>query len=251
MIFVLNWKQKLNNKESINLALAYNKVFFRDNCKVIISPTTLAIPLVRHVINKDFLIYAQDVSQFEESYNGEISAKLLKESNVDGAIVGHIERRMYLNENGQIINNKIKQCLSNNLGIMLCVGELRTDMSNEESTIIIERQLIEAFKDIKEASNVIIAYESIDTMYNSSENKLNIDKILFNIEIIKKWVDVNYKNSDIKVIYGGSVNISNIMQFTNYLDYDIDGIAIGSSSTNIDDLTKIIEMSGYLKPSFL
>ena len=59
---------------------------------------------------KNFYLGAQDVFWQEEgSYTGEISPSMLKNLGVKYAIVGHSERRRYLDETDAMVNRKLRR----------------------------------------------------------------------------------------------------------------------------------------------
>ena len=86
-------------------------------------------------------------------------------------------------------------------------------------------------------NNVIVAYEPVWTVgTGKNETLANIKK---NVTYIKELFKKVY-NVDINLLYGGSINSSNIEKF-NKLE-EIDGFLVGEASTNIDEFLKIIEV---------
>lgn len=54
-------------------------------------------------------------------FTGEVSPKMLKDLGCRYVIIGHSERRGYLNETDEMVNKKLKAALKNNLKPVLCV----------------------------------------------------------------------------------------------------------------------------------
>ena len=71
-------------------------------------------------------------------------------------------------------------------------------------------------------------------------NKEHYDfkKIESNIQFIKNIID-NYYHGEIKVVYGGSINLDNISDFCN-IKY-LDGLMVSRSILEVKNITKIIE----------
>ena len=78
-------------------------------------------PPISHLSElKDLFDYAslgaQDISQFNDgSKTGDISADMVIEKGCTFSILGHSERREYFQENGHIINTKVKNCINNSI----------------------------------------------------------------------------------------------------------------------------------------
>ena len=77
---------------------------------------------------------------------------MLKEVGVESVILGHSERRFYFNENNyEVINEKIKQALKQDLHVMLCVGESAEEKINNISEMAVIDQLASAFQSIRKS----------------------------------------------------------------------------------------------------
>ena len=73
-------------------------------------------------------IGAQDCSQNDfGAYTGEVSANMLNDLNASYCIVGHSERRLYHDENNNLLNKKILNVQKNNMKAILCIGESLSD----------------------------------------------------------------------------------------------------------------------------
>ena len=205
-----------------------------NNKNVVICPSYIYIP---YFLNYNFSVGSQNVCAYEDGgYTGEISAKQLSSIGVDYTIVGHSERRIKLNESNLEINKKIKKSLESNLKVILCIGETLEENKLYKTNIVLKRQIRDSLFDIEDLSNVIIAYEPI---WSIGSNKIPNKEDLINIiNYIKKLVKDMYK-SDIKVIYGGSINEKNILDLNNI--EELDGFLIGSASINPMKFIEIIE----------
>ncbi|TSC71783.1 MAG: triosephosphate isomerase, partial [Parcubacteria group bacterium Gr01-1014_48] len=108
---------------------------------------------------------------------------MLRDLGVEYVILGHSERRKYSGETDEIINKKIKEALTANLKVILCVGETDHEKPDKSqghfdgpATMpagqalgggkkgeVLKQQLKQALQEIKtdELKNVAIAYEPV------------------------------------------------------------------------------------------
>ncbi len=69
-------------------------------------------------------MYAQNVHWAAEgAFTGEVSASMLLELGVEGAIVGHSERRQYFGETDENVRLRCEAALEAGLAVIACVGE--------------------------------------------------------------------------------------------------------------------------------
>lgn len=133
-------------------------------------------------------------------------------------IIGHYDKK----ESKEIIKEKINKSLSNNIKIILCVGN--DDIKDYQS---IKEQL--SYYLDKNNNNIIIAYEPYYMI--GSNNNINIEDLNNIVKNIKK--DFN----NIKVLYGGNVNEKNIDKIIKITD----GVIIARLSYNPHKLTNLLK----------
>ncbi len=183
------------------------------------------------------------------AYTGEVSPKMLKSAGVEYVIIGHSERRKYLDETDEMINKKVLVALKIGLKVVLCIGEnlaIRKRGINAVKNFIKEQLR----KDLKNLSlnskssilnsKLIIAYEPIWAIGTGkackSEDALEI------IKFIKQTLNSKFLILNSKVLYGGSVNGKNITDFVKYKD--IDGVLVGGASLKPKEVSEIIKKVG-------
>jgi len=222
-IIIGNMKMYLNFDDIKNYLDKTNDALL----KVIISPSSIYIP---YFINKGYKVAIQNISEHDNgAYTGEISANQVKSMGINYVILGHSEVRSNLIENNYKINQKIKNCLKNNLKVILCIGENKEEKNNNKTKDIIKKQLELCLKDILDFSSIIIAYEPIWAI--GTGNIPSNNEIIEILEFIRSLYSV-------KIIYGGSVNEENIKTLN---EIDLDGFIIGSSCLNPDKFVGIIK----------
>jgi len=216
-----------------------NSINFNPNKnEVVICPSYIYIPYLNN--NPKFKVGSQDVSVNEKgAYTGEVSALQLKSENVKYCILGHSERRKNFGENENIINKKIRQCIDNNIKPIVCIGESKEERLMMKTEQILRRSILDLLRNFNkdELNNIIIAYEpvwAIGTGITPTPNE--IEETAY---YIKDLVRSAYK-VDIKVLYGGSINLKDMHKFIGLSN--IDGYLIGGASIDAEEFTKIIEL---------
>src|SRR2546426_9560861 len=75
-------------------------------------------------LESDHAVFAQNVHWADEgAFTGEISAPMLLELGVCGAIVGHSERRQYFGETDETVARRTAAALGHDLRVIACVRE--------------------------------------------------------------------------------------------------------------------------------
>lgn len=187
-----------------------------------------------------YLTGSQNISFIEKgAVTGDISIIQLLDMNIKYTLIGHSERRLYFNDNNYI-NSKIRLALLNKITPILCIGENLEEYQNKETFSKLTKQIDEAFLNNNSILNdsLIVAYEPIWSI--GTGNILDIKTIVEVIDFIKKYILDNYK-LNLKVIYGGSVNLNNI---SNLESLNLDGYLIGNACL---DPKKFLELIRFIK----
>lgn len=211
MIFI-NLKMYLNTREDVK-----NYIDKLKGLKMVFFPSSIYIQMF---IDNGFICGCQDVSSYlSGAHTSEISAVSIKDIGCLYTLIGHSE----VGDNKA--KEKIKVSLDNDLIPILCVGEKKVQDKYET----LDRQL-SILSDI--CGEVIIAYEPVWSI--GTGNIPSCHDIEDSINYIKS------KYPNFKVLYGGSVNESNIAVLNNVKN--IDGFLLGTSGVDVDSLLKIKEV---------
>lgn len=223
-IIVANLKMNLNYNEALNYGDILRKYNY-DN--IIVCPSNIHIDLMHKY---GVVVGAQDAYYLNKgAYTGEVSFYQLKDL-VKYCIIGHSERRTLFNESNEIIKDKIASCFFNKIIPILCIGETKEEYDNKKTFEIVEEQI----KDLNISGEIIIAYEPV---YSIGTGIIPNDGGIDNVHTyIKKRFKEIY-NIDIKVLYGGSVNLDNCKDICNI--ESVDGLLIGGASIDVNNLIEI------------
>lgn len=235
-IIALNHKMNLNYDLVNEYIERINKV--KTDNKIIIIPSFLYIE--KFIKNTKYDIGSQNLSnELNGAFTGEVSSIQLNSIGTKYSLVGHSERRNLFHETDEIINEKTRQCLNHGITPIICVGETLSEHNNDETLVKINNQISHAIlglDDLNEKKEIIIAYEPIYAIGTGKAPEVKEIEIVINhiYEVLSK-----YDNIDFKILYGGSVNKENIKKI---LDINkLDGVLIGTISSKIEDIIKIIE----------
>lgn len=230
-LVVGNFKMNLSLDE-VNEYIEFFKDKRYDN--VIFAPTSIYLS---KFIDNGFKVASQDVSFAKNgAYTGDVSAHQLKSIGINYSIIGHSERRMYYDDS-RYVNDKLNRLLEEKIIPILCIGETKEEREQDITFEILSEEIENSFKNVDTncLNSVIIAYEpvwSIGTGVIPTNNDI-IDTITF----IKNYIKENY-GVDIKVLYGGSVNNSNIIDLEKVSI--IDGYLVGGCSIKYKDFDNLI-----------
>jgi triosephosphate isomerase len=218
--------------------------------KVILFPPDIYLIESKKNLKAKFILGAQDVFWFNKiQATGEITPLMLNSLGVQYIIIGHSERRRYLDETNKIINWKIKACLNNKLIPVLCVGEQEKDKDELRPNFRTKQEIFEqlnyAFRGLKinspaDGANLMIAYEPVWAIGKGVAQNLKASQAI--MALIRFWLSRRFGEKIAKyipILYGGSINHQNIKEFLS--SKDINGVLIGSVSTNKIELSKIFK----------
>jgi triosephosphate isomerase (TIM) len=184
-------------------------------------------------------IYAQNVHWAREgAYTGEVSAPILVELGVRGAIVGHSERRQYFGETDETVARRTVAAVEHDLNVIACVGESAEEREAGQTELVLRLQ-VEAVKDAVGAhERLAVAYEPIWAVGTGNTATPEIAREAH--ALIKSILDV-------PVVYGGSVNAENAEELL--AQPGIDGALVGGASLEVESFGAICETAARLSRS--
>lgn len=253
---IANWKMNLGISESVALARVVKanilKTRVSNFLEFVICPTYPAIIPVKETLgNISIKLGAQDVFWAENgAFTGEVSVTTLKELGVKYIILGHSERREYLKETNEMVNQKVKTVLAHGLIPIICVGETFEERREGLKDSIITNQVAAALANISinPDQQIIIAYEPVWVIGSgqavlpeeAEHTHLVIRQALFDLAYENHWpAGENFIRQNITLIYGGSVNEENINEFLERRG--VEGLLVGTASLDAKKLFNLIK----------
>ncbi len=231
----------LDHHESLSLAQAIRDTIQIPSQVVCgVFPNTLAFVQVHDLLQGTSIsVGAQNVSWVPRgAYTGATSAEFFHTAGARYALVGHSERRYIFGEQDDDVRKKLEACLDANLTPVVCVGETADDRASLKAEYRIKKQIMKLCEGLQATVPIIIAYEPVWAIGTGDAcDPGEADRM---ITLIKHECQT-YLSQQIPVLYGGSVDEKNA---GTYLSYgSIDGVLVGSASTDALRLKTIIESS--------
>jgi triosephosphate isomerase len=240
--FIGNWKM-FGVPKSVNILNKINSYYSKDKNKnkyrvIITPPYTLIESYSKYFKNKKISIGAQNCYQKEQfsSNTAAISPYMLKSVGAKYTLVGHSDNRGE-GDTDSMLKDKVRYAIKNNLKVVFCIGENKTEKKNKKTLSVLKRQLTKVLEKKFDKKNIIVAYEpiwSIGTGKIPTANDLKTTTIH-----IKKILKGIFKKNSPEVLYGGSVDGSNVEMFKEIRE--IDGFLIGGASKTSKKFIDIIK----------
>ena len=167
-------------------------------------------------VGRGIPVYAQNVSWAEEgAFTGEVSAPMLLELGVEGAIVGHSERRQHFGETDETVRMRCESALEAGLRVIACVGETEAEREAGETDAVLRRQVAT----IPRHEALVIAYEPVWAIGTGKTATPELAQQAH--ETIKALHETH-------VLYGGSVKPENAAEML--AQPAVDGALVGGAS---------------------
>ena len=174
-------------------------------------------------------VFAQNVHWAEEGpFTGEISAPMLLELGVAGAIVGHSERRQYFDETDETVARRTVAALGRGLRVIACVGESLEEREAGQMELVLRIQ-VEALRDaVGPHEGLVIAYEPVWAI--GTGRTATPEQAREAHAFMKSLLDV-------PVLYGGSLKPDNAAELL--AQPGVDGALVGGASLDVESFTAI------------
>jgi triosephosphate isomerase (TIM) len=177
------------------------------------------------------------------AYTGEVSPAMLK-GWCQWVIVGHSERRAYLGETDDMVARKAAAALASDLSVIVCVGELDEHYEAGKTDEVVAGQVKAALAGCSadDSSRLVIAYEPVWAI--GSGKSADPEHAYKTMRLIRRVVgEVIGAGAarKVRVLYGGSVNASNV---ESYVELPLcDGCLIGGASLKADEFAEIVRVT--------
>ena len=240
--FIGNWKM-FGVPKSINILNKINSFYIKDKNRnkyrlIITPPYTLIETFSKQFKNKRVIIGSQNCYQKDRfsSNTAAISPYMLKSVGAQYTLVGHSDNRIE-GDNDEMLKDKMKFALKNNLKVIYCIGENKSEKKNKKTLSVLKKQLTKVIEKKFIKNNIIVAYEpiwSIGTGKIPRPDELKITSIF-----IKKILKKIFRKNSPSLVYGGSVDGNNVGMFREIKE--IDGFLIGGASKSSKKFIDIIK----------
>lgn len=174
------------------------------------------------------------------AFTGEISAQMLREIGVHTVLVGHSERRHVFGETDELVRKRLDGLITQDMQVILCVGETLEERKAGKTFSILERQLSSALLGLKLSHKITIAYEpvwAIGTGLTATPIQAKEAHQMIK-DFLKTQMDAAFV-TDYPIIYGGSVTPENIESLVE--SPSVDGVLVGGASLDAGSFFQLIQ----------
>lgn len=205
-----NWKMYKGPAET----LAFFDTFEApEGVEIVLCPPFVSLEAA---VGEEWPVYAQNVHWAGEgAFTGEVSAAMLVELGVTGALVGHSERRQHFGETDETVRLRCEAALAAGLGVIACVGETEDEREQGLTDEVLARQVAV----IPKHERLVIAYEPVWAIGTGKTATPELAQAAH--AAIKRLHDT-------RVLYGGSVKPENAAELLS--QPDVDGALVGGAS---------------------
>ncbi len=162
------------------------------------------------------------------AFTGEISPAMLRELGCTIVMLGHSERRALFGESDAALNQKIYAALRHEIAPLLCVGETAAERDAGETLMVLRRQLTIALQGVSSAQteNILLLYEPRWAIGQAAA--ATPAYVQTTHQTVRRVLSELYDEPTARamhVLYGGSVNLSNLESILTLPDVDGCGIS--------------------------
>ena len=241
LVIAANWKMNILPSEAGDFAeRILNGLQVVHGVTKIVCPPSLALPtLAERIKGSEVYLGAQNMHhESKGAYTGEVSPSMVREM-CEYVILGHSERRQQFGETDEMVAKKIAAAVAVGLKPILCIGETLPDREAGDATVLVQRQVRAALREVPSLKDVVVAYEpvwAIGTGVPSSP--ADAQQMM---EFIRGLMQEDFGRSglDLPLLYGGSVDANNVAGFI--AQPDINGALVGSASLDAERFIDLVK----------
>src|SRR5438128_5346886 len=195
---------------------------------VVVCPPFVSLAVAVQVLaGTEIAVAAQNVHwDMEGAFTGEVSAAMLLELGVYGAIVGHSERRQHFGETDETTARRAAAGLEAGIWVIACVGETEAEREAGETEAVLRRQV----SVLEPHDQLVIAYEPVWAIGTGRTATAEVAQEAH--AFIRSVLDV-------PILYGGSVKPENAADLL--AQPDVDGALVGGASLDVESFASICE----------
>ena len=184
--FIGNWKM-FGVPKSIGILNKINSYYSKDKNRnkyrvIMTPPYTLIESYSKYFKNKKISIGAQNCYQKEQfsSNTAAVSPYMLKSVGAKYTLVGHSDNRGE-GDTDTMLKDKVRYALKNNLKVVFCIGENKTEKKNKKTLSVLKRQLTKVLEKNFDKNNIIqSSIRRTSNIFFISQRVMYLTKIIYN-----------------------------------------------------------------------
>ena len=204
-------------------------------------PPAVSLATVSRAVRErpDMAVGAQNVHwEAKGAFTGEISIPMIRETGATVVLVGHSERRHLFGETDDQVARKAGAVLKSGLAPLVCVGETLAEREGGRTEQVILRQLEPLLERLpaEEWGRLVLAYEPVWAI--GTGRTATPDDAAQVHELIRFTVGRRGIAGRVPILYGGSVNVGNVLSLV--AREEIDGVLVGGASLEADGWAELV-----------
>jgi triosephosphate isomerase len=249
LLFAANWKMNLGPSE----AQAFAEKFLAltspvEGRRLWFFPPAVSIAALAAAMKArpDVTVGAQNVHwEPKGPFTGGISIPMVMEAGARLTLVGHSERRHLFGETDEQVARKTRAALAAGITPLVCVGETLAERDGGRTEQVIIRQLGSVLESLEPSDwkRVVLAYEPVWAI-GTGKNATPDDAAQIH-ELIRMELGRNSVASPVPILYGGSVNASNVVALLSRPQ--LDGVLVGGASLDPAAWADLVEKGSRAK----
>jgi triosephosphate isomerase len=228
-----NWKMFKGPAETADFCRALRDTDLGDADVVVCPPYVSLAAAVQVLAGTEIAVAAQNVHWAQEgAYTGEVSAAMLRELGVYGAIIGHSERRQYFGETDETVARRVRAALDAGLHVIACVGESEEEREAGQTELVLRVQAEAIAEAAGDDDDLVLAYEPV---WAIGTGKTATPELAQEAHAFLKTI------LDVPVLYGGSVKPENAAELS--AQDAVDGALVGGASLDLESFAAICRVA--------
>lgn len=243
-VVVGNWKMNTSLGQALELAAGIgNQLKNMTGVQVVLCPPFPFLSSVGGALRGSAVKLGAQNMHWEDSgaFTGEVAAQMLQ-GLCEYVILGHSERRQIFGETDDLINRKIQSALSHGLRPILCVGETLDERESGQAKTVVAEQVRRGLADVVDITSLAVAYEPVWAIGSGLAATPEIAAEVMSegiLEVLRElYADAS---AEVPLLYGGSVNPSNIGEFA--AQTSIHGALVGGASLQVSQFVQIVNLT--------
>ena len=244
-----NWKMNTSLAEGMRLAsqVAAN-VGVPAGIEVVVCPPFVSLAAVAQALQGTGIeVGAQNMHSEERgAFTGEVAPGMLA-GLCRYVILGHSERRALFGETDDIVNRKVAAAVAAGLIPILCVGETLAQREEGRASDVISQQLRGGLAGLHNVPGLVVAYEPVWAIGTGQAATPEIAHEIMGgvIQPVLAALLGGSVAQDTPLLYGGSVNPTNIESFAH--QSSVSGALVGGASLDASQFADIVRLTASTK----
>lgn len=243
-----NWKMHKTGDEAVqSVKQLIALVADAGDVETMVAPPFTALAQVADALaGTSIALGAQNMHwEAKGAFTGEIAPGMLVAAGCRYVIIGHSERRQFFGETDQSVNRKLRAALAAGLSPVFCIGESEAQRDAGQTFSVLDKQVRNGLEDLfsQDLQSLVVAYEPV---WAIGTGKTATREQAQEVHAHVRQQIAGLVNSDfaqrLRILYGGSVNPSNIKALMAMPD--VDGALVGGASLDPETFSQLVRYQG-------